>query len=70
MSWHTIPFAAELDGSDPQQEELDRVTRIMCEADADDYWFAASKDGNREGHYRGAKVPFSSLPIFPITQST
>ena len=34
-------------------EEKERVLRITAESDNEDYWFAASRDGNRETHYRG-----------------
>lgn len=27
---------------------------VVAEADDDDYWFHASRDGNREKHYRWA----------------
>lgn len=37
-------------------DELRRVERIVAEADNEDYWFAASRDGNRETHYRGMQA--------------
>jgi hypothetical protein len=33
--------------------EKERVRKIVAESEEEDYWFAASKDGNREIHYRG-----------------
>jgi hypothetical protein len=29
-----------------------RVQGVVAEADDDDYWFHASRDGNRENHYK------------------
>ena len=55
VAWQETLFdaAAPTDPSEPLVEEAERVSRIMMEQDAGDYWFAASRDGNREGHYRG-----------------
>lgn len=53
MSWQEVGFCGEVDESLPEAEETERVDRIMAEAEAPDYWFAASRDGNRESHYRG-----------------
>ena len=50
-----VPFAAgPTDDAAPLAEDHQRVLDIVAEADDDDYWFAASRDGNREAHYRGA----------------
>lgn len=62
VAWQEVGFSGELDLSAPELEETDRVDRIMAEAEAPDYWFAASRDGNREGHYRGdSKFSYSRL---------
>ncbi|BDA49980.1 hypothetical protein COCOBI_15-1080 [Coccomyxa sp. Obi] len=53
VSWQEVAFSGEVDMAEPEAEETERVDRIMAEAEAPDYWFAASRDGNREGHYRG-----------------
>lgn len=53
MSWAEVPFAPSVDSSQPAEEDVARVEKILSEADDDDYWFAASKDGNRISHYRG-----------------
>ena len=53
MSWAEVPFAPSVDSSEPEPEELGRVEKILAEADEEEYWFAASKDGNRISHYRG-----------------
>ncbi len=42
-----------LDDSMPSQQEQDNVQAVLQEADHPSYWFSASKDGNRESHYRG-----------------
>jgi len=49
-----VAFNASLpvDASPPTPEEHSRVEAILAEAASPDYWFAASRDGNREGHYR------------------
>ena len=39
--------------------ERARVQNIVDEAKQPDYWFAASKDGSRESHYRGAHVLYN-----------
>lgn len=39
--------------SAPTAEAVAVVERVVREWEAEDYWFHASKDGNREGHYRG-----------------
>lgn len=61
MSWAEVPFAPSIDSSQPIQEEIARVEKILSEADDDQYWFAASKDGNRVSHYRGALPSFDKL---------
>ena len=53
MSWAEVPFAPSVDSSEPEPEELGRVEKILAEADEEEYWFEASKDGNRISHYRG-----------------
>ena len=53
MSWAEVPFAPSVDSSEPEPEEVGRVEKILAEADEAEYWFAASKDGNRVSHYRG-----------------
>jgi hypothetical protein len=55
LSVRDVPFdgAAPIDPSPPSPEEHARVQTILAEAAGEDYWFAASRDGNREGHYRG-----------------
>lgn len=55
LSIRETAFLKEKDGSAPAPEEQQRVLSILSEADDDDYWFAASRDGNRAAHYRGAK---------------
>lgn len=51
---HALPNAAGgRDGAPPSEEERRRVAAILAEPDAPSYWFAASRDGNREVHYRG-----------------
>lgn len=57
VSWQEVGFSGEVDESLPEAEETERVDRIMAEAEAPDYWFAASRDGNRESHYRGNLTP-------------
>jgi len=41
-----------VDPSPPSAAERARVAAVLAEADAPDYWFHASRDGGREGHYR------------------
>lgn len=37
----------------PSQAQREYVERVVAEWEQEDYWFHASKDGNREAHYRG-----------------
>lgn len=50
-----VPLNSEdlLDDLMPSQQEQDNVQAVLQEADHPSYWFSASKDGNRESHYRG-----------------
>ena len=76
-----IAFAsAPTDNAAPLAEDHQRVLNIVAEADDDDYWFAASRDGNREAHYRGTvcnagarlsclEKPITSLSPFESTQA-
>ncbi|DBA70060.1 TPA: hypothetical protein ACH3X2_012307 [Trebouxia sp. C0005] len=50
-----VPLSSEyqLDDSMPSQQEQDNVQAVLQEADHPSYWVSASKDGNRESHYRG-----------------
>ncbi|KAF5832696.1 hypothetical protein DUNSADRAFT_11341 [Dunaliella salina] len=54
-----------VDESPPSKEERDRIQGIVNEVHLPDYWFFASKDGNRETHYRGhalvSVLPFGVL---------
>ena len=55
LSCRDVAFApGPADEAAPLAEDHRRVLNIVAEADDDDYWFAASRDGNREAHYRGA----------------
>ena len=57
LSCRDVPFeAAQPDSAEPLQPDHQRVLTILAEGDDDDYWFAASRDGNREAHYRGAHM--------------
>jgi len=56
VAWSEARFGAPVDEAEPGAEEAERVQRILRESAAPDYWFAASRDGNREAHYRGAPV--------------
>ncbi|KAK9815519.1 hypothetical protein WJX72_004976 [[Myrmecia] bisecta] len=53
LSLNEVRFSAAEDTSLPSPEEQQRVQTILDEAAEPDYWFAASRDGNRELHYRG-----------------
>lgn len=66
LAWQETLFSEEMDASEPLAEEAERVARIMTEQDAADYWFAASRDGNREGHYRGG----GSLSSLSLSRSS
>lgn len=35
----------------PPPDQLARVAAVLAEPEAEDYWFAASRDGNRRAHY-------------------
>ncbi|KIZ02396.1 hypothetical protein MNEG_5561 [Monoraphidium neglectum] len=42
-----------IDVSEPSEEERARVESVVRAAEDPGYWVAASRDGNRESHYRG-----------------
>jgi hypothetical protein len=42
-------------GRRPLPTLQERVHSIVAEAYQEDYWYAASRDGNRETHYRGER---------------
>ena len=50
---HTLQLSDELNKASPSPAEQAAVRKVVAEADDPKYWFAASKDGNRESHYRG-----------------
>lgn len=54
LSFREVAFRSVRDGAVPAAEDHQRVLTILSEADDLDYWFAASRDGNRAAHYRGA----------------
>lgn len=46
------------DGNEAEAKETccssrQQTSRVLSEADSPEYWFAASRDGSRESHYRG-----------------
>ena len=49
-----VRFGARVDEAEASPAERERVECILLEASDPGYWFAASRDGNREAHYRGA----------------
>ena len=58
--------AGGLDGAPPAAEDLARVAAIVAEQDAPGYWFAASRDGNRERHYRAPHLGATLMhPLLP-----
>lgn len=68
MSWAEVPFGEAIDSSEPTQEEVGRVEKVLSEAEDEGYWFAASRDGNRVSHYRGIpSVPVRSLSLRPVS---
>lgn len=50
---HTVPFQPLVSDAAVSSEELAHVDKVLTECKEPDYWFAASRDGNRESHYRG-----------------
>ena len=56
VSCQLVGFQAGLDDAPPSGEERARVAAILAEPSSPDYWFAASRDGNREAHYRGSHL--------------
>lgn len=48
---HEVLLDATVDPRPVDPMEQERVHAIVEEAYQDDYWFAASRDGNRAGHY-------------------
>ncbi|KAL4428307.1 hypothetical protein ABPG75_002396 [Micractinium tetrahymenae] len=66
LSCQSVVFQGGFDASPPRQEEVARVASIVAEQDSPDYWFAASKDGYRESHYRGSHLGATLMhPLLP-----
>lgn len=55
LSTQTMQLAGTSTQSGVRAEAVAAVDRVIREWDEDDYWFHASKDGNREAHYRGVR---------------
>ena len=51
LSRHQIELASPLDSSEPSESQLNLVASVVGAAEDENYWYYASKDGNREGHY-------------------
>lgn len=68
IAWSEVRFGALVDEAEPADAERQRVERILLEAHAPDYWFAASRDGNREAHYRGASFSCSEWLAWAATE--
>jgi hypothetical protein len=52
ISRQLMPLQTPADLAPAPAEEFERVQGVVAEADHDEYWFHASRDGNREKHYR------------------
>ena len=51
------------DESRASPAEQDNVQAVLHEADHPSYWVSASKDGNRESHYRGDNIVLSCVEV-------
>ncbi|GIL55474.1 hypothetical protein Vafri_11033 [Volvox africanus] len=72
---HVVPLhpTAPLDPRPVEVSELERVRDVVSEADSPAYWFLASKDGNRESHYRSSYLGVTlvhDLAVFQDGAST
>lgn len=56
VSARDVALADETDDAPPTAHAAARADAIVAEPDAPDYWYAASRDGHREAHYRGDAV--------------
>lgn len=56
ISKQTIPLATATDLSDATATEQAYVSKVVAEADDPDYWYHASRDGNRQNHYQGSAL--------------
>lgn len=56
ISRHVVQLLQPADLADAAADEVQRVQGVVAEADDEDYWFHASRDGNRENHYRNAAL--------------
>lgn len=55
ISRHVMPLQLPTDLADAPAHEFERVQGVVAEAEDENYWFHASRDGNREKHYRWDK---------------
>ena len=53
LSCQEVQMAVPFDGSVATVKEQMHVDAIVREAEQPEYWFAASRDGNRASHYTG-----------------
>lgn len=56
LSRQTLALQGPLDRRQPELQEQARVDAVLSEGDKPDYWVQASRDGNREAHYRGRQM--------------
>mmetsp|Transcript_14691 Transcript_14691/g.37746 ORF Transcript_14691/g.37746 Transcript_14691/m.37746 type:complete len:263 (+) Transcript_14691:272-1060(+) len=71
--WRTPLAAASgrggVDEAAPAAEEVARVADVVKQAEGENYWFAASRDGNREAHYRGTYIGATLVHPLQCTHS-
>jgi len=61
----TLPLRGPVDRQQPREDDAERARRVLAEPLEEGYWFQASKDGNREAHYRGEAAGMTLVSFLP-----
>lgn len=70
ISQHNVNLAPQHDPSPASEQEQRHVASVLAEAEDPNYWFHASKDGNREKHYRGPALGVTLVHDLCLDNST
>lgn len=62
-----LQLPGPIDNAKPSIAQQANVKAVLREAEDPNYWVSASKDGNRESHYRGEFQTHISAPANPLT---
>ena len=61
-----VQLPGPIDNAKPSIVQQANVKAVLGEAEDPNYWVSASKDGNRESHYRGEFQTHNLAPATPL----